>query len=371
MKQDKLCLVFNIASRYREAIYRLIDQSYPCDWYFGINTTDIKEFDLSLLHSVRKVREWRVPHTPFCYQRGIPALLWRREYQTFFMLGDMYSLSSWVVLLSRKLFFPKKKIYFWTHGWYGKETAIRKFLKKIYFKAADGVFLYGNYAKRLMVKEGFDERKLFVIHNSLDYDKQLSLRKQLQPSSLYHDRFGNGHPNLVFIGRLTGVKRIDLLLRAMAHLNERGCWLNLTLVGDGTERESLTSLARNLGIESQVWFYGACYDERRNAELIYNADLCVSPGNVGLTAMHTMMFGCPVITHDNFPYQMPEFEAIRQGETGDFFHYGDIASLEDCIGQWLEKHRDDREEVRKACFHEIDTQWNPHFQMEVVRENLK
>lgn len=58
MKQNKLCLVYNIAPNYREAIYRLIDNNYPCDWYFSINKTDIKEFDLSLLHSVRQVEEW-------------------------------------------------------------------------------------------------------------------------------------------------------------------------------------------------------------------------------------------------------------------------------------------------------------------------
>lgn len=58
-----------------------------------------------------------------------------------------------------------------------------------------------------------------------------------------------------------------------------------------------------------------------NAEFIYNADLCVSPGNVGLTAMHSLVFGCPVITHNCFEWQMPEFEAIQPGITGDFLRW--------------------------------------------------
>lgn len=55
-----------------------------------------------------------------------------------------------------------------------------------------------------------------------------------------------------------------------------------------------------------------------NAELIYNADLCVAPGNIGLTAMHAMMFGCPCISHNDFSWQMPEFEAIVPYKTGNF-----------------------------------------------------
>lgn len=71
-------------------------------------------------------------------------------------------------------------------------------------------------------------------------------------------------------------------------------------------------------VDKNVWFYGSCYDEQTNAELIYNADMCVAPGNVGLTAIHAMTFGCPVITHSDFKWQMPEFEAIHPGKTGDF-----------------------------------------------------
>ena len=367
---NKLCLVYNFAPKYREGIFRLIDKEYSCDWYFGKNNTDIKGLDLSILNSVRQLSDWRIPHTPFYYQCGVPSLLWRKEYQVFFMLGELYSLSTWWFLILRKLFFPKKKVYFWTHGWYGKETPIRKVLKKVFFKAVDGIFLYGNYAKRLMIEEGFDEKKLFVIHNSLNYEKQMGIRKQLQASDIYKAHFNDELPTLIFIGRLTKVKRLDLLLDALEALKEKNILFNLTLVGDGEEKEHLKAKVKELGLEKQVWFYGACYDEKKNAELIFNADLCVSPGNVGLTAMHTMMFGCPVITHNNFPYQMPEFEAIHEGTTGDFFEYDNVGAIANCIESWFAKHRDNREAVRLACYHEIDTQWNPLFQMEVIKKYL-
>lgn len=368
---SKLCLIYNFAPKYREGIFRLIDEEYPCDWYFGKNDTDIKGLDLSILKNVKTLNGWKIPHTPFYYQSGVPSLLRLKEYQSFFMLGDLFCLSTWWLLMLRKLFFPHKKVFFWTHGWYGKESQIRKFLKKRYFKAVDGVFLYGNYAKELMVKEGFDNDKLFVIHNSLDYDKQILIRRQLQASEIYKNHFGNSLPNLIFIGRLTAVKRLDLLLDALLILNKKNKLFNLTLVGDGEEKNTLKERVKKLNLDDQVWFYGACYDEKENAELIYNADLCVSPGNVGLTAIHAMTFGCPVITHNNFPYQMPEFEAIKQDVTGNFFDYNDADSIVLCIERWFDRYSGDRENVRQACCHEIDTQWNPRFQMNVINEHLK
>lgn len=83
-------------------------------------------------------------------------------------------------------------------------------------------------------------------------------------------------------------------------------------------KQQLQQQVKSYNLANNIWFYGACYDEIKNAALIYNADLCVSPGNVGLTAMHSMVFGTPVITHNDFKWQMPEFEAIEPGKTGDF-----------------------------------------------------
>lgn len=67
---------------------------------------------------------------------------------------------------------------------------------------------------------------------------------------------------------------------------------------------------------------------------------------------------------------MPEFEAIIKDKTGNFFEYGDVRSLVDCIVNWLDSHQD-REAVRQACFDEIDNFWTPQFQMDVLTANLK
>ncbi len=233
-----------------------------------------------------------------------------------------------------------------------------------------GCFLYGNHARELMIKEGFNPNKLYVIHNSLDYDAQLTIRRLLQAKPIYQEHFGNNNKNIVFIGRLTKVKRFDLLIDAVALLKKKGELVNVTFIGDGVERQNMEALVEEKGIKEQVWFYGACYDERINAELIYNADLCVSPGNIGLTAMHVLMFGCPAITNDDFNHQMPEFEAIQDGKTGTFFRADDSSSLAETISEWFAKHGSDRDMVRQACYQEIDTGWNPHNQVALIKTVL-
>ncbi len=366
----KLCLIYNFAQHYRTSIFTLIDKEFECDFVFGDRMADVKKMDYSLLRgNVTEVKTKRFSGGWY-YQPGVVSQL-RKDYDTYLMLGETRALSTWLFCILARLFYPRKRVYFWSHGWYGKETRLEKAIKKIYFKLPrNGVFLYGNYARELMIEEGFNPEKLFVIHNSLAYDDQVSIRKRLSRGTIYQDHFGNHCPNLVFVGRLTPVKQLDLVLKAVAVLKDKGQEYNLTMIGGGEMQENLQELSKELSLTQKVWFYGPCYDENTLGELIYNADLCVSPGNVGLTAMHSLVFGTPVLTHDSFPYQMPEFEAIRKGETGTFFKYGDVDSLVAAIGAWFDEKRNQREEVRMACMKEIDDYWTPHFQLEVIKKHL-
>lgn len=363
---NNICVIYNSAARYREPIFTLMDETYHIDWFFDTRLDDIKQMDCSKLKRVSRLKNLYIKR-PLYWQRGAVSNLWNKKYDIYIILGDTFCLSTWLFVILQRFFWRKKKVYFWTHGWYGKENVLARILKRIYFKMPDGIFLYGNHAKQLMIGEGFDANKLFVIHNSLDYQTQVVLRNRMQQTGIFSAHFANDNPVLLFIGRLTAVKRLDLLIEAISILKRRGSMYNLVLVGDGVKGEELKNLVIEKEVDNQVWFYGACYDEGKNAELIYNADVCVAPGNVGLTAMHVMVFGTPVITHNNFALQMPEFEAVKEGETGAFFKYNDVEDMVRCISEWFQEHKKDRESVRQKCYAEIDTQWTPWFQIEVMK----
>ena len=113
--------------------------------------------------------------------------------------------------------------------------------------------------------------------------------------------------------------------------------------------------------------YGPSYEEEKIGELVYNADLCVSPGNIGLTAMHSLTYGTPAITHGNFSNQGPEFEAIKSGVTGDFFIEDDARDLTQVIKNWINLDLLKRDLIRNNCYKVIDEFYNPNYQIKVFK----
>lgn len=366
----RVCQINYDASHYRETIYRAIDEAFDSDLYFGLPpNVGVKQMEATGFRGEVHYTKIKTFGGLF-YQKGILPLIWK-PYDVYLGLGETHGISTWLFPILVRIFKPKKRVYFWSHGWYGKESKKQTFVKKLFFRLPNGgTFVYGDYARNLMVRAGLPASKIYVIHNSLAYPKQLILRKSISLSSIYKDHFGNDNPVLVMIGRLNMRKHLDMLFNAVAKLKGEGKQYNIVLIGDGEDKNKLIELSKTLEITEQVWFYGACYDEMANAELIYNADLCVVPGDIGLTAIHSMMFGTPVITHNHFPFQGPEHEAVRPGLTGDFYEYGSVDSLAKTIQEWFANHND-RESVRSVCYHEIDTQWNPEFQINVLKKHLK
>lgn len=366
----KLCLIYNYAQHYRTNIFTLMDKEFECDFVFGDSMSDVKKMDYSLLKG--KVTENHTRHFgSLTYQVGMLRQL-KESYTHYIILGDTRSLSTWLFCIIARFFFRKKTVCFWTHGWYGKESYCERLMKKIFFRLPNGcIFTYGDYARELMLKEGFSSEKILTIHNSLSYDTHINIRARLKRSDVYMRHFGNDNPNLFFIGRLTPVKKLDQILYAMLESKKKGNIYNLTFIGGGSKIAELQHLVDMLGLKDNVWFYGPCYDEYELSDLIYNADLCVAPGNIGLTAVHSLVFGTPAITHNDFKWQMPEYEVIKEGVTGTFFERDNIFDLSDKIDEWFLKNHKERDRVREACMEEIDREWNPYFQMEVLKRGLQ
>lgn len=361
-QKPEVCCIFNYPPHYREKIYKLLEDEVNCTFFFGGSSEDgkIKKLDYTVFRKTISDLKTKKLISHFYWISGSVSLVFK-SYKKFILTGEPYCVSAWIILLLGKLF--GKKVYLWGHGWYGDETGVKRIIKYYFHKLASGIFLYGNYSRDLMIKEGFKPEKLHVVYNSLFYDEQIEIRKTLKQISIFKDHFNNENKNIIFIGRLTPVKKLDLLLHALKKIKDKGVNLNLTFIGNGTIKDDLISLTDNLELNNDVWFYGESYDEKELSELIYNADICVSPGNVGLTAIHVMTYGTPVITHDNFVNQMPEFEAVEDGVTGGFFKENDIDSLADKIIEWSNYSVQNRDAVRDACYKIIDTKFNPYNQV--------
>ncbi|MCI2227540.1 glycosyltransferase [Polaribacter sp. MSW13] len=365
-KKNEICCIFNIASHYREPIYKLMDEELKCDFYFGDKvSTLIKLMDTSTLKGYKKtVKNKKIIFKKFVWQVGVVKLAFKK-YKFFILTGDTNILSNWLISLFCLIL--NKKVYLWMHGLVRELSWKEKLLTYPQYFMANKFLLYGETAKRNMIKKGFNEKKMICIYNSLDYVKQLKIRSDLKLSNVYKDYFKNDYPVLIYIGRIQLLKKIDMIIDAMGILKSVGHYCNLIIIGDDNENVFIDKIIKKNNLQNYVWLYGSCYKEELIGNLIFNADVCVSPGNVGLTAMHSLVYGTPVITHDNISYQMPEFEAIEPGLTGDFFEEDNLEDLCQKIKVWTSIKEQKRQGVRESCYTVIEKKYNPMVQIKILK----
>jgi glycosyltransferase involved in cell wall biosynthesis len=365
--KPRVAVIYHFFAHYRSAIMGAL--------------LDCKEIDYVLVGDRsdpdNSIKPWHPPEdkllvapctkvtSTLLWQKGLVRLALRRDIDVMIFLGNVNFLSTWVAALIARL--TRKRVLFWTHGWIRNEQGVKALIRNLFYRLSHGLLLYGNRAKMIGVQNGFTGDTLYVIYNSLDYEAQRIARaeitdnhtKQVRGMIFPHSR----NPILICTSRLIRLRGLELVLRAMSELQKQGFETSLLLVGDGPEREYLGQMARDLRLA--VHFYGPCYDEDRLAELIMSANLTVAPGKVGLTAMHSLVYGTPVVTHNDPAEQMPEWEAIVPGRTGDFFKRGDVHDLAKTIHRWCARPWPD-EGVRKQCMEVIDRFYNPQFQRQAI-----
>ena len=367
----KVAYFTNIAPHYREKLWLSFINNIDVEFhfYFGYSLS-ISSIDFESStdwqkskNQLHELKNYRL-NGRLIYQRKILRHILFRKWDCIIVIADPNLISNWVLLTIAKL--RKTPIILWGHGFYGKEKGVSKMIKKLFRSFPDLHLVQSNWGKKQMVNHGINPEKIRVIYNSVNYDESKALRAHALIHNFYYSYFKNHCSTLIFIGRLTKIKKLDLLIRAVHHLNKNTMKYNLVLVGDGSYKENLEKLAKSLN--ERVYFYGACYNEKEISKLIANADLCVSPGNVGLTSIHSMSYGTPVCTHNDFKNQMPEFEAIIDGKTGCFFNL-DENNLSETISNWF-KNAPPREVVRENCYKMVDDYYNPYNQTQIMKEAI-
>lgn len=374
MKKHKVLIVYHYIALYREAVFDVLIKDNDVDFYIASDlesNNDIKLIsETSPILGKKHIRLKNIWITKsVLWQRGLINQVVFGGYDGIIFLGDPYFLSTWVsLLLSRVLGI---KSYVWTHGFLHRSHKTIELLKKNFYRLATGVLLYGNEAKSDLIIAGFPRNRLFVINNSLDYPKQKKIRDAQTDEDISKTRNSLfNQPDLlqlVFIGRLTIQKKLDMLLKAVKQLNSREQKVNLLLIGDGESRKHLEDFVEELGVQDNVNFYGSCHDEEKIASLLCSSDLCVAPGEIGLTAMHCLGYGVPVITHNNRFKQMPEYEAIIDGKTGFLFEYDSITSLIEKIYYFKDVSIAN---VRQKCIDIIEEFYTPDAQARLIKTSI-
>lgn len=119
------------------------------------------------------------------------------------------------------------------------------------------------------------------------------------------------------VGRLTGQKNQEYLVRRAARLVEGGHDVRLAVVGDGPLRGALSSLASDLGVAERVALVGASDDV---AAYLSAFDVFAFPSafeGFGMAALEAQFNGLPVIASENVPASVDVSTGVRHVPLSD------------------------------------------------------
>lgn len=225
------------------------------------------------------------------------------------------------------------------HGW----TSIHSFSKIGLYKMLDSIAIR-NLDGVVAVSSSILEHRIIkilkihpvVIHNgipALHFDEKDFKSEFPEIAAKCKNRF-----KMVFIGRLSPEKGVDVLIKAVAGMVNRGFDVTLVIIGEGNERPRLAQLINNSNLSDRVFLLG--YHDSAHCFLPY-FDVFVLPSfteGLPITLLEAMQAGTPIV-------------ATRVGEVPKVLEggrYGQVVASGDPerLARAIEEVYKNREEVK-------------------------
>lgn len=188
---------------------------------------------------------------------------------------------------------------------------------KVSYRMASLVVAVGQQLRQRAIECGASPDRVCVIPNGIDLEHISSLRKSAAI------RKKSSALRLLYVGRLSPEKGVDILLRSLADI--RQCSIHLQVIGDGPEKKFLQNLASELEIVDQIEFMGHV-SEAVLWESYNSSDIAIIPSYADalpLVSLEAQAFGLPVIASNigGLP------DVIENGVNGVLVPAGDVNAL--------------------------------------------
>ncbi|GKS58904.1 hypothetical protein YTPLAS18_24310 [Nitrospira sp.] len=210
--------------------------------------------------------------------------------------------------------------------------------------------------RRLVHEYGYLERNTVTVRNGID------LRRYVPHGGTGETAASAREIQLVCVARLSHVKRIDVLLRALATVVQSQqnwrCWI----LGSGPMEQELRDLVRQLKLDAYVAMLGQQPDVR---SYLHRADLFVLSSEkegLPLALLEAMACGIPAVVSE----VGGTGEVVVHGETGLLVKVGVVEDLAQAIVHLL-VHAQERLKMGQAARRRIEE----HFDIERSMEKLK
>lgn len=303
-----------------------------CDWFNN-------ESDISCLNIASDVRRWKgnefesyqdtlfIPSFDLIYNFPLPKI-WTREFwqhlniikaekPDIIMTHTRFFVQSLIGgLVAKRL--GKKRVHVehgsWFVTWYPRYIIACAWLFDWtiwlwIFRQCNQIITISEMHKQFISK--FTHKTPVVIYNPIDYIPQGRVRNTI--------------PHIGFVGRLVPLKWVDLLIQALAWIQDqqRTC----TIVGTGSEDTKLKQLTTHLWLSNRIIFVWA--DDRANR--LHKFDIFVNPSHqewLPTTVVEALIAWCVVVATD-----VGGTREISDGDDLIIIESWNIAALE----EWLNK----------------------------------
>lgn len=330
-----------------------------------VNGKDLSGFDHTQMWTLRFSRSsaHAVAGLPFC-----PTLLWhllRFRPDVILAEGNSNLLNNFLVFFYATL--TRTPVVFWTLGELRHDRPLSKvqrlfrWVTKVMERRSAALLGYSSRAIDYFDRQGYPKECQFRAVNCVDTDevqKRIErARDQVEP--LREKLNLQGRRVLLYVGSITGAKRLEDLVTVYSHLRGRFPDLALVLVGDGAHRPTLEKWVESQGVPDVI-FPGQVIADVSSYFLL--GDIFVLPWLGGLAISEAMAHGLPVLVTEA---DGCEVDLVDEGKNGYVLPLGDQRALEDCLTLMLEQP----ERVEAMGIHSrwiIDHRYNIHSYMENV-----
>ncbi|KWR90408.1 glycosyltransferase [Cupriavidus sp. IDO] len=226
----------------------------------------------------------------------------------------------------------KCKIYLTEHSaiehWqdlFGRKHKLFLYAARFLFRFADNLIFVSHGISRDFAQRGFHRIPSTIIHNPLNKAKKSKTFEASKDNSVPTEL---KNKTILFVGRLTFVKRVDLLLHALAKIIPEFPSARLLIVGDGPEAQNLKTLARELALENYVSFEGFQIDTR----WYYSTSdvLALTSDHEGLSnvLIEALSVGIRIVS-TNCPHGPSE--VLLDGKLGTLVEPGNVDAISEAI----------------------------------------
>lgn len=247
------------------------------------------------------------------------------------------------------------------HSTYGLQSDLKRRYNAVMTRGERVIAISDFIAAHIRENYGIADDRLRVIHRGIDLNRfdpdKVSAERVIQLVNQW--RIPDGVPVIMLPGRITRRKGHDLLIEAIARLQQRElrCLMVGPEEGRGTFRRELEAMAERLGVAARVQFTGECRDMPAAYKL---ADVVVAasstPEAFGRVIAEAQAMGRPVVATDHGGAR----EQLSGGRMAWLTPLGDADALAQAINEAINLPVAERELLAPAAIANVRMRFTKH-----------